>query len=403
MGLSPEQLELRRNLMTCSRLPMILGLSEYGKPIDVYNAMVFGEQRETNKAQRAGNRHETALLNEFAESHDCVLAIPEDGVYNSLLHEFKLNLRPGDSATFIYPEQLSVRDHAANSLAFLLGAENPNIETMENWFGGTPDSIIQRDGEFLRQLFDLKQSAVGAVVQAKLVNSRKAHEWGESQFGEPPQKVIAQVYGEIILAREVLKTDINFGFIVALIGEPTQADYRYYCIHLDTETEKLLLDKAREFWYIVQRREVEKLSPEGNWNPYFQHTWPIEKVEKVVDADGSAAIIWKELATAKRQAKQIDAMITGFENALKMKMGEAALLYADDAIWGKNGLLASWKKSKDSKSVDWESVAKALVAGKNGKVAPAKKKLLDNAVAKNTEIKQGVRRFLVKGIAGDTE
>lgn len=381
--LTPEQIELRQNIITCSRLPMILGLSEYGHPIDVYNAMVFGESGETNKAQRAGNRHEYALLREFEEQHDCVLAIPEDGYYDKLLHEFKLNLRVGNSATFIFPERLSPT-----------GSE---FEDLENWFGGTPDAIIQRDSEFLRQLFDLQQSAVGAVVQAKLVNSHKAHEWGESQFGEPPKKVLAQVYGEIILAREVLKTKVNFGFVVALIGEPTQADYRFYCVHVDAETEKHLLEVGREFWHIVQRQEVEKLSTEGNWQPYFQQRWPKETVEKKMDDDGSAAVIWRELIAAKQKVALLNSTITGFENALKMKMGEAALLYANDSLLGKNGLLASWKKAKDGKNVNWEAVATALVSGKNGKIAPAKKKLLDTIVAKNTEIKSGARRFLVKG------
>lgn len=384
MGLTAEQLELRRNLITCSRLPMILGLSEYGKPIDVYTSMVFGEQNQSNKAQRAGNRHEEALLREFEEQHELRLSIPTNGVYVEAFHG---SLSGSRNATFIHPEEIEL--------------QSDGFSVMHNWFGGTPDAIIEKDSEFFRQLFDLEQSANGAVVQAKLVNSRKASEWGESQFGEPPQKVIAQVYGEIILAREVLKTNINFGFIVALIGEPTQADYRYYCIHLDDETENLLLDKAREFWYIVQRHEIEKLSPEGNWNPYFQHNWPVEKVDKVMDSDGSAALIWKELATAKQNSKQLDAMITGFENAMKMKMGDAALIYADDNVWGKNGLLASWKKTKDSKSVDWEAVAMALIAGKNGKIAPAKKNLLNQTVAANTKITPGVRRFLVKGVGSE--
>lgn len=389
MSLTAEQIELRRNIITCSRLPMILDLSEYGHPIEVYNAMVFGESGETNRAQRAGNRHEEALLREFEEQHECVLAIPEDGIYNKILHEFGFYLRAGKSATFIYPEQLSVKDG--------------DSEVMKNWFGGTPDAIIAKDSEFLRQLFDLRQSAVGAVVQAKLVNSRKAHEWGESQFGEPPKKVLAQVYGEIILAREVLKTKINFGFVVALIGEPTQADYRFYCVHVDDETEKYLLDAGREFWYIVQRQEVEKLSPEGNWQPYFQQRWPKETVERKMDEDGSAAVLWRELIAAKQKAVVLNSTIVGFENALKMKMGDAALLYAGDPSLGKNGLLASWKKAKDSKNVDWEAVARALCKNAKGKITPKVQAALDSFIEANTKTTPGSRRFLVKGVNGSAD
>lgn len=383
MSLTQEQIELRRNIITCSRLPMILGLSEYGHPIEVYNAMVFGESGETNKAQRAGNRHEEALLREFEEQHECKLGIPTNGVYAYDVHA---SLIDGRSATFIYPELLSTDDG-----------------DLKNWFGGTPDAIIAEDSEFLRQLFDLRQSAVGAVVQAKLVNSRKAHEWGESQFGEPPKKVLAQVYGEIILAREVLETNINFGFVVALIGEPTQADYRFYCVHVDDETEKYLLDAGREFWYIVQRQEVEKLSPEGNWQPYFQQRWPKETVEKKMDEDGSAAVLWRELIAAKQKAVLLNSTIVGFENAIKMKMGEAALLYADDPSLGKNGLLASWKKAKDSKSVDWEAVARALCKNANGKITPKVQAALDSFIDANTKTTPGSRRFLVKGINGSAD
>ena len=386
MSLTAEQIELRRNIITCSRLPMILGLSEYGHPIEVYNAMVFGESGETNRAQRAGNRHEEALLREFEEQHEIELAIPKSGAYGKIYGDLFFVLSD-KNATLIYPEQLPIKEGY--------------FEVLKNWFGGTPDAIIAKDSEFLRQLFDLKQSAVGAVVQAKLVNSRKAHEWGESQFGEPPKKVLAQVYGEIILAREVLKTKINFGFVVALIGEPTQADYRFYCVHVDDEIEKYLLDAGREFWYIVQRQEVEKLSPEGNWQPYFHQRWPQETVEKKKDEDGSAAVLWRELIAAKQQDALLNSTIVGLENALKMKMGDAALLYSGDPNLGRDGLLASWKKAKDSKSVNWEDVAMALASGKNGKITPAKKKLLDAVVAQNTEIKTGARRFLVKGAGGN--
>lgn len=383
MGLTAEQIQLRRNIITCSRLPMILGLSEYGHPIDVFNAMVYGDLGETNKASRAGNRHEEALLREFEEQHEVELAIPTHGVYVEAFHGSLIGSR---NATLIYPEQLPVKDG--------------DLEAMKDWFGGTPDAIIEEDSEFLRQLFDLRHSAVGAVVQAKLVNSRKAHEWGESQFGEPPKKVLAQVYGEIVLAREVLKTEINFGFVVALIGEPTQADYRFYCVFLDSEIEKYLLDVGREFWYIVQRQEVEKLSPDGNWKPYFHHRWPKETIEKKMDDDGSAAVLWKELVAAKQKAALINSTITGFENALKMKMGEAALLYADDPVWGKNGLLASWKKAKDNKSVDWESVARDLCKNAKGKITPKVQAALDSFIAAHTKTTSGARRFLVKGVNG---
>lgn len=384
MALTKQQLDLRRNLVTCSRLPMILGLSEWGHPIDVYNQMVFDTKITSNVSQRAGNRHERALLEEFAEQHDCVLAIPENGVYNSLLNEFKL-IRVGDNATMIYPKQAAISEDAE-----------------DYFFGGTPDAIIQRDSTFLKELFNLNQSAVGAVVQAKLVDPSKAHRWGESQFGEPPQDVLAQVYGEIILAREVLKTKINFGFVVALIGPPTRGDYRYYCVHVDDETKGLLLDKAKEFWYIVQNREAEKLGPEGDWKPYFQAKWPVENVEKVIDEDGSATAIWRELVSVKRQARDFDVTITGLENALKMKTGDASLLYSNDPNAGRNGLLLSWRKAKDGKEIDWEAVARQLVCGRNGKVSAAGKKKIDDAVAMHTTIKTGARRFLLKG-AGTKE
>lgn len=403
MSLTPEQQERRKNLITCSRLPAILGKSEYAHPIDVYTAMVYGEQEQTDegrkRAMKAGSRHESAILGEFAEQMDCKLFIPEDGVYKTL---YPLAVGSDHPATFVYPEKLQ------------LPRSDFEIAEESHWFGGTPDAIIQQGSQFIRDIFDLQQSAVGAVVQAKCVSSRKAYEWGESQFGLPPESVILQVWGEIILAKAKLKTDVNFGFVVALIGEPTQADYRFYKIELDAETEEFLLSTARDFWQIVQRRDVAALSPEGNWKPFFEREWPKEKIEKVQDQDGSYGVLWQKLAKIRADLAMFESAKEGLENTVKLSMQDAGIVYGDLNL-GKNGALFKWTKTKDSHKVDDSAVAvDAHTAGMNAlaaasklvtkKKAPELEKIiaefpkLEALRKKHSKPVIGSRRFCIQGL-----
>lgn len=369
--MTEQQQQLRKNRITCSRLPRILGLN--GFPIDVYNEMVYDNAVEQNPAMEAGLDHETAILNKFAREMDCRIAIPTHGVYVEAFHGSVIGSR---DATFIYSGK----------------AKHPSTGEEETWFAGTPDALIEKDSTYLHELFGLDRSAVGATVQAKCVSARKAHEWGESQFGEPPKAVIAQVMGEIIVARAELRTDINFGFVVALIGEPTQADYRFYCVKLDDETEQYLLQAGRDFWNIVMRRDVAQLSPEGNWKPFFEHEYPKATVESIRDEDGSFGVLWKELRQVKEDLAVLKSASTGLENAIRLKAKTAGLVYGDEAL-GKNGLLFTLKNDKDKKEVDWEQVARSFITKRN-------KSKFEKIVADHTKTIPGSRRFLAKGMNG---
>lgn len=401
MSLTQEQFEIRHNKVTASRLAAILGKDDYSAPIDVCNVMIYGESEKTNTSMRGGNRHEAAVLEEFADQMDCVLDIPKDGCYAD-----------GRSATFIYPERLPVPPVEPSKLhetkedigqteiveQAKTGAVTDGKKQVENtalWFGGTPDAIIKNDSQYLREVFGINRSVVGAPVQAKCVGSMKAHKWGASQFGEPPESVILQVMGEIIVTRAELKTNINFGFVVALIGEPTLGDYRFYCVWLDQETEKYLLETAREFWNVVQRRDVAALSPDGNWKPYFQHEYPKQKIESIKDEDGSFAVLWKELRRVREDLSILESAKIGLENTIKLKMKEAGLVYGDPAL-GKNGALFSWKATKDSSETNWENIAKAFLTKRN-------KAKFEKIVKENTRPVPGCRRFSIKGINGNQQ
>lgn len=396
MSLTKEQLEIRQNMITASRLPAIFGKSEYVAPIDVYNAMVYGESGIENVSQHGGSRHERAVLEEFAEQMECKLDIPENSYYAD-----------GRFATFVYPEKLAIppldeqKVHLAKEdkpQAEIVALNAPSkaqdgkkqAESTVFWFADTPDAIVKNDSQYLKEVFGINQSVAGAPVQAKCVGSRKAAQWGESQFGEPPESVILQVMGDIIGTRAELKTDINFGFVVALIGEPTLGDYRFYCVHLDADTEKYLLPSAKEFWYLVQRRDVSALSPEGNWKPYFQHAYPRQKVESIKDEDGSFGVLWKELRQIRGNLAQLESAKDGLENTIKLKMRDAGLVFGDPAL-GKNGALFSWKATKDGTETNWEKIAKAFLTKRN-------KDKFEKIVKANTKPVPGSRRFCIKGI-----
>lgn len=372
--MTEHQQQLRKNRITCSRLPRILGLNDF--PIDVYSEMVYDNVVEQNAAMEAGLDHETAILNKFAREMDCKIAIPSDGKYSEIYHGAAIGSR---EATFVYPEKI----------------KHPSTGEERTWFAGTPDALIKKDSTYLRELFGLDRSAVGATVQAKCVTSRKAQEWGESQFGEPPKAVIAQVMGEIIVARAELKTDINFGFVVALIGEPTQADYRFYCVKLDEETEQYLLQAGRDFWNIVMRRDVAQLSTKGNWKPFFEHEYPKATVESVRDEDGSFGVLWKELRRVKEDLAVLKSASDGLETAIRLKAKTAGLVYGDEEL-GKNGLLFTLKNDKGREEVDWEQVARAFVTKRN-------KSKFEKIVADHTKTISGSRRFLAKGMNGRSD
>lgn len=358
--MTPEQLELRRNLVTCSRLPAILEIE--GFPIDAYNDMVFGSQ-ESTPAMEAGNDHEPAILKKFARYFECNLDIPVDGYYAN-----------GRLATFIYPEKI----------------KHPLTAEEVNYFGGTPDSILSQNSKLLQECFEIDRDVIGAPVQAKCVTHRKALEWGDSIVGEPPKRVIAQVIGEIIVARAELKTDIDFGFVVALIGEPTMADYRYYCVRLDGDLEKIILDESRKFWNIVQRRDPTALSSGGDWSRFVNNQYPRAEVEKIKDEDGSFGVLWNKLRQINEKLSPLLEAKKGIEQLVKLDAETAGAIYGDPSL-GKNGLLFTYKNDAPRKETDWDAVIKGLVGKRN-------QKKYEKLVAEHTKEVPGSRRFLAKGM-----
>lgn len=216
-------------------------------------------------------------------------------------------------------------------------------------------------------------------LEIKTANMRMAESWGEEGTDEIPQHYLIQC----ILCMAV--TDLPEWDVAALIGGQ---DFRIYTIHRDIELETTIIKKLLEWWeiYMVQNKEPE-IDSSKSCAEYLATKYP-RNFKPLKQADDTTENLLGRLAEIKNHLKSYEEQEGVIKNLLKNYIGDA------DGVQGIAGR-ATWKATKDTKKIDWESIAEMLFKLSGMEEVLKKYELTGKKIKENFTITQpGVRRFL---------
>lgn len=218
------------------------------------------------------------------------------------------------------------------------------------WMIGTPDRLIYGKKEGL---------------EIKTAGYPYRSYWGESGTDEVPEYYLTQCAWYMAL------TGYDRWHVAVLIGG---SDYRTYTIERDPALEAMLIEEAQRFWEeCVVANNPPRLDGTEATKAYLRKRFPQDTGEMklaTVEIDQLAeelAILNVEIAEKERRREEIKALMQEY--------------IADAPGVVGNGWKATWKRTKDSRVVNWESVARTLQAP-------------EELIEQNTTIKPGIRRFL---------
>jgi hypothetical protein len=170
-----------------------------------------------------------------------------------------------------------------------------------------------------------------------------------------------------------------------------------YTVHRDMELEEEMTRQLLQWW---RRHIIERVPPDvdnsGAWRIYLHKKHPVELLPMAeLPAENNSTM--ETLGRVREAEHVLESMRTELENRLKSIIGDHEGMYSP---YGK----VTWKKTKDSKLVDWEGAYHALrknaiesIAAQGPHVKPiadALAILADSCLEAMTNTKPGVRRFL---------
>ena len=210
-------------------------------------------------------------------------------------------------------------------------------------------------------------------LEINTANARMAENWGEEGTDEIPQHYLIQC----ILCMAV--TDLPEWDVATLIGGQ---DFRIYNIQRDVDLENSIIERLLEWGetYIVGNREPD-IDSSRSCADYLAIKYPCN-LKPLKEADADTEQLIQRLAEVKYSLKSFEEEEEAIKNLLKNYIGDA------DGVHGQNGKCA-WKATKDTKVIDWESLAKATMG-----LYIHNKEDKEKMLSLYTTPKPGVRRFL---------
>lgn len=272
---TPEWIEARRQFITSTDLPVILGLSPYRAEADLAAEKLTGQTEEPDprraRAMRLGREIEGVIRSEDEIEHGVRLR--------------RVN-------RFIVSDRIP---WAATSLDF------------------------ERVGERV-------------IVEAKASRSRR---WDDGL----PQDVEAQVRWQMGIA----------GFPrahVALLRSGSELE----CFDVEHEPETFdgLVDIATDFRDRLAAGGPFAESPES-----VKRRYPADNGAEVI-ADGELVAAVEALVATRERRKALEGDEAALETAIKVRMGEFAVLAGP-------GFHVTWRRTRDSSTTDWKSLAAGLL------------------------------------------
>lgn len=202
------------------------------------------------------------------------------------------------------------------------------------------------------------------------------------KFGEPgTDQIPAHYLLQVAHYMSVLDYDV---WDVALLHAGTT--FSVYTVKRDKELEEAVTEQVLAWW---ERHIVRDVPPtvdgsEG-WSKYLKKKFPVNTGDMIQADEGTERLV-DLLRLSKHARDKYEAHATEIENRLKFQIGE------HEGITGANFKI-TWRKTKDSAKVDWESAY--LDLRRTFTKDPEFNKLCDTILGIHTMPRQGVRRFLL--------
>ena len=140
--------------------------------------------------------------------------------------------------------------------------------------------------------------------------------------------------------------------VAALIGE---GEPRIYSIDRDEDAEKVLVTRVGE-WYAryIAGDEMPPIDGSGDASRWLQQTFPDHARPDIVQAS-VAEIAWlEEYAAVRGEQKVLSERRDLLENRIKQSVANH-----EGLVWERGKF--TWRKTKDSSSIDWEGMAQQLL------------------------------------------
>jgi len=202
------------------------------------------------------------------------------------------------------------------------------------------------------------------LLECKTANQFMTREWGEEGTDEAPiQYVIQTMWQMHITGRKVCDIGVLFSGM----------DFRIYTVQYDEDLGNALQEKAIEFWtnHVVPRIEppISGFESDKEWlsSKYqFDTGGTIQATPEIEE-------LCNQLIEIRKKEKEVEFEKNLIENQIKEYMGENAYLMTGMGLF-------SWKRSKESISVDWKSLSAELS---------------QDLIDKYATTRPGIRRFTV--------
>lgn len=208
---------------------------------------------------------------------------------------------------------------------------------------------------------------VRAGLDCKLVGWDQRRKWQD----EVPQYIVVQAW------TYMAAYDCDEWHIAALIGD----ELRVYVIRRDAAVEKALLARLEEWWtrYILGSEEP-PLGGSAATTEWLQAAYPNHGPVRPATRDEIALL--EQYAEVRNEIALLKPAKDTLENQLRRACADV------EAITWEHGRF-SWKKTKDTEFVNWEAIARSLIAAGGLQDSDNVKKL----IGAFTAVRPGSRRI----------
>jgi len=318
-----------RHGVGASEVAALFGLHPYLTPLGLYTRILgIGTGHETI-AQRRGTRIEGYLAGEYAE-------------------------REG-----LFP---TASPHAARDGGpWLLDGETQR-HPEHRLLIASPDRVVVRDGQPVR------------LVEIKTARSRAGWADPDETPDGVPDHYALQVQHQLLVGVDVGGRHFwpQEAHLVASVGHLD--DFRVYTIQASPAVHRAILERVERFWAEhVEPRVPPAWDGSDAGSALLRAMYPEDRLP-LEPAPPEAEPIMAELRRARADVEAAQAREATAKQIVEAIIGDRQGLAG-------RGWRVTWKRAKDSRSVDWEAVAKAACA------TPA-------LIEQHTSVRPGTRRFL---------
>lgn len=334
-----------------SDIPVILGLSPYKTPLDLYlQKRGLWEDEFESEAAHWGSVMEPVLAREYVRRYEIPVLRREHGYDVSIGPEYDIVQNPeepwGILGTLTHPKYPWARGHV--------------------------------DGIGLAET-----GAPSHVCEFKTADLRLSGFWGDPDTDQVPEHYLAQVQWYLELA------DLELGHLAVLIGGNR---FARYIIPRDQVLIGLMLERAAEFWERVQTQNPPAPEPGERGKQSLARLYPKGALGKEIDATPELLRATRILHGLREEAKSLDGEKTTAENEIKLVMADAVRLNLGPKSY------ISWKNNKDSVKTDWEAAFHDLartLAQESPALVP---EVVEGTIALHTTMTPGSRVFRCQGL-----